>query len=108
ACGGLLAALHERLAGSRRYLRCLRSKAVAVTPLVLVALNAADGHIAFSYAIGRTLSNVLTALMLHRVMMFPDSTAGRILNASPVAAFGTLSYSLYLWQQPFLNRASNL
>jgi peptidoglycan/LPS O-acetylase OafA/YrhL len=31
-----------------------------------------------------------------------------ILNWRPIAWIGTLSYSLYLWQQPFLNRTSHL
>src|SRR6201999_3060254 len=31
---------------------------------------------------------------------------GRLLNAGPVAYVGTISYSLYLWQQIFLNRNS--
>jgi len=35
--------------------------------------------------------------------------AGRaILNWRPIAWIGTLSYSLYLWQQPFLNRSAHL
>jgi peptidoglycan/LPS O-acetylase OafA/YrhL len=108
ACGGLLAALHERLAASHLYLRWLRSRAVAATPLAVIALNAGAAHIAFSYTLGQTLLNGLIALMLHRVMLFPNSLVGRILNAGPVAAVGALSYSLYLWQQPFLNRTSTL
>jgi peptidoglycan/LPS O-acetylase OafA/YrhL len=28
---------------------------------------------------------------------------GRFLNAKPLVALGVLSYSIYLWQQPFLN-----
>jgi peptidoglycan/LPS O-acetylase OafA/YrhL len=31
----------------------------------------------------------------------------RVLNWRPVALMGAMSYSLYLWQQPFLNRDSN-
>jgi len=31
----------------------------------------------------------------------------RILNARLSVWIGAVSYSLYLWQQPFLNRASN-
>jgi peptidoglycan/LPS O-acetylase OafA/YrhL len=46
--------------------------------------------------------------MLHRVMLFADSVGARALNSGPLAACGALSYSLYLWQQPFLNRYSDL
>jgi peptidoglycan/LPS O-acetylase OafA/YrhL len=52
--------------------------------------------------------NILIALMLQRVMMFPNSTLGRILNAGPMVTIGAVSYSLYLWQQPFLNPHSSL
>ena len=35
-----------------------------------------------------------------------DGRVGRVLNAAPLVFVGWLSYSLYLWQQPFLNRPS--
>jgi peptidoglycan/LPS O-acetylase OafA/YrhL len=108
ACGGLLATLHDRLAGSGLYLRSLGSRAVACAPLAAVALNAAAAQIAFSYTIGQTLLNALIALWLHRLVMFPESAVGRMLNARPSVAIGALSYSLYLWQQPFLHRDADL
>jgi len=36
------------------------------------------------------------------VPSFPNSRTGTFLNARAVAFVGVLSYSLYLWQQPFL------
>jgi peptidoglycan/LPS O-acetylase OafA/YrhL len=33
----------------------------------------------------------------------PRALASRVLNARPLATLGLLSYSLYLWQQPFLH-----
>jgi peptidoglycan/LPS O-acetylase OafA/YrhL len=36
-----------------------------------------------------------------------DSLAGALLNSRPAVAVGLLSYSIYLWQQPFLNRHSD-
>jgi peptidoglycan/LPS O-acetylase OafA/YrhL len=108
ACGGLLAALHDRLAVSGRYLRWLRSRTVACAPLAAVALNAAGPHIAFSYTIGQTLLNAVIAFWLHRLVMFPESAVGRMLNSRPAVAVGAISYSLYLWQQPFLHRDSDL
>ena len=52
------------------------------------------------------LLGVQNAPGLERVVRFPGTAAGRLLNARPVAFVGVLSYSLYLWQQPFLNRHS--
>jgi len=34
----------------------------------------------------------------------PDDRVGRLLETRPLAGLGVLSYSLYLWQEPFLNR----
>jgi peptidoglycan/LPS O-acetylase OafA/YrhL len=58
----------------------------------------------FHYLVGYSLSNVIIALLIDRAMVQYDSSVGRFLNAGPVVWIGTLSYSLYLWQQPFLNR----
>jgi peptidoglycan/LPS O-acetylase OafA/YrhL len=37
---------------------------------------------------------------------FPDDLVARFLNMRPVCYLGVISYSLYLWQQLFLNRGS--
>ena len=37
-------------------------------------------------------------------MRLYDRDIGRLLNARPLVFIGVISYSLYLWQQPFLNR----
>jgi peptidoglycan/LPS O-acetylase OafA/YrhL len=108
ASGSLLAAFHDQLTASPRYLQFLRSKVLILTPLAAIALNVVLPHIAFSYTVGQTLLNALIALMLHRVMLVSESAGARILNTGPLVAFGALSYSLYLWQQPFLNRQSDL
>jgi len=106
ATGSLLAMMQAQLAGSSRYLRLIQSAAGSAMPLALLGLNAAMPYIAFSYTIGETLMNLLLAAIIHRVVMFPRSAIGRILNARAAVGLGTLSYSLYLWQQPFLNRQS--
>jgi peptidoglycan/LPS O-acetylase OafA/YrhL len=107
AAGGLLAMLHDRLASNAAYVRCVGSTpAGAAMPAALLVLSAAMPHIGFSYTVGETLMNLLIALTIHRLIMLPDRPAARLLNARAVAGFGALSYSLYLWQQPFLNRES--
>ena len=77
-----------------------------MAPIALIALNAAMPYVAFSYPVGQTLLNLLIALVIHRVMLLRDSPTGRLLNHPVLVSFGAMSYSLYLWQQPFLNRAS--
>jgi len=41
-------------------------------------------------------------MVLDRYMRMPHTIIGRGLNWAPVAWLGTLSYSLYLWQQPWM------
>ena len=106
AMGSLLATVQRTLASNHRYVRLLRSRAFAVAPAVLLVLSGVMPHIAFSYTIGETAMNLIIALLVHRVVLFPGRGIGRLLNAPSIVALGMLSYSLYLWQQPFLNRES--
>jgi peptidoglycan/LPS O-acetylase OafA/YrhL len=54
--------------------------------------------------VGVLVMNLGIALTIQHVVTFPRSLFGKVLNAPPVAWLGTISYSLYLWQMPFLNR----
>jgi peptidoglycan/LPS O-acetylase OafA/YrhL len=58
----------------------------------------------FHYVVGYSLSNLIIALLVDRAIVQHESTVGRFLNTGPIVWIGTLSYSLYLWQQPFLDR----
>jgi peptidoglycan/LPS O-acetylase OafA/YrhL len=49
--------------------------------------------------------NVSIALIVHRAIRYPEGAFGRLLNLPPLVYLGTLSYSLYLWQQIFLDRS---
>jgi len=51
--------------------------------------------------------NVALAVTIHRVTLVNNTMLGRLLGLQPVAFIGVLSCSLYLWQQPFLNRSSH-
>src|SRR3990167_1137108 len=50
--------------------------------------------------------NLAIALCIDRCVRFPSDWLGRLLNSRPFEFIGVLSYSLYLWQQPFLYRHS--
>lgn len=56
--------------------------------------------------VGTTLINVCLAILIHRSMVRANDLFGRCLNWKPVVFVGVFSYSLYVWQQLFLNRAS--
>ena len=52
--------------------------------------------------------NVCAALCIDWAVRHHDGLVGRCLNAKPLIRLGAMSYSLYLWQQLFLNRGSEL
>jgi peptidoglycan/LPS O-acetylase OafA/YrhL len=53
--------------------------------------------------IAYTFNAVVITLLLWAAVRRDDSSFGRFLNNPLVAAIGVRSYSLYLWQQIFLN-----
>jgi len=103
ATGCLLAGYRDRLAASKDYCR-FRTPMFAAGLLlaVPVLISMTYDSPELSALIAPTLLNVALALVLDIVMARGDSPLGRVLNWAPVTFVGVLSYSLYLWQQPFL------
>ena len=64
------------------------------------------GHPLLNYLITNSIMIVAIALTVDWCVTFPEGRIGRILNSVPMVYLGGLSYSLYLWQQPFLQRTS--
>ena len=112
AAGCVLAGLWSRLSSSGPYLRFLNSKLFILVPASAVCagvlLSSEDNRIVFvSYLFGQTVLNLSIALIIDRCVRFETDLIGRVLNSGPFVFIGTLSYSLYLWQEPFLNRLSS-
>ncbi len=55
------------------------------------------------YVPGQTVCNVGIATLVLWCIRVPGKLVGRLLNSSPIVYIGVISYSLYLWQEPFLN-----
>lgn len=72
--------------------------AMFVIPLIMMKLDPALFYIA-----GQSAVNICAAAIIWRFMHVQSGLPYRILNLKPVMWIGTLSYSLYLWQEPFLN-----
>lgn len=102
AAGALLALEGEQLRTSRWYARCVQHP---LYPVVLVAAIAV-GWTGFGYwrrsAVTVGLAVLGIALLLEWAARFPRHVFARPLNWAWVTWIGRLSYSLYLWQQPFL------
>jgi peptidoglycan/LPS O-acetylase OafA/YrhL len=106
AAGCGLAGIRDWLSLQGSYLAFLRSRAFYVVPVLAFAANLLGNHPLFDYLIGQTVMNAALALTIDRFVRFPDSLVGRMLNLRSFEFIGVLSYSIYLWQQPFLNRHS--
>jgi peptidoglycan/LPS O-acetylase OafA/YrhL len=104
ACGCLLALLDPRLRSNRLYARLQTYKGFFLIPAAVLVAAAQSTHPHLSLLICSTVENVGIALCIHRVVLRPHGIVGQVLNARPVAWLGRISYSLYLWQQLFLDR----
>jgi peptidoglycan/LPS O-acetylase OafA/YrhL len=108
ATGCLLAGLRSRLDVCAPYLRMLRSQVCGLWPLAAVALATLNvvGPRLLASAVGVTLLNLTMAVGIDRSTRLPAVGLGRLLNLPVVVMCGMLSYSLYLWQQPILEKGS--
>lgn len=106
ATGCLLAGMRAFLHSKRLYRRLLDSRTFIAVPILAVLANLAHDHPLVNFGLGMSAANIAIALCIDWAVTHHDGRVGRVLNAAPLVFVGWLSYSLYLWQQPFLNRAS--
>jgi peptidoglycan/LPS O-acetylase OafA/YrhL len=102
AIGCLLAGMRSRLDGDARYLRFLTSRLFWIVPVSVFLLNAAPGA-KLNMLLTQSLMNAGIAICIDRWVRFPSSPSGAFLNYLPLRCIGVLSYSLYLWQQLFVD-----
>jgi len=57
---------------------------------------------AYDLPLGRSVNALAMAVVILHATRAPGMWLGRLLNSRVAVFVGTLSYSLYLWQQPFL------
>jgi peptidoglycan/LPS O-acetylase OafA/YrhL len=103
ATGCVLAGVRDALWKRPAYRWLLESGAFVLVPVGIFAVNRAMvGRPRFGNVLGQTMINVGIALCIDYLLRNSKSAAGRVMNLRFVAYLGTLSYSLYLWQQIFL------
>jgi peptidoglycan/LPS O-acetylase OafA/YrhL len=104
ATGCVLAAVRARLLESPLYVRFTGSWAFAVVPAAVLGAAMLSDRPRFDLVLGQAIQNIGIALVIERSIRLTDGRWGQLLNSRPLVAVGTLSYSFYLWQQPFINR----
>jgi peptidoglycan/LPS O-acetylase OafA/YrhL len=100
AIGCLLALWREPLSRTRWYGELALARWTA--PVLLLLGTACNMPYHLGLGLGQTIVALAIALMIDRCIRRPNGLAGRVLNARPIVALGTISYSLYLWQQLFV------
>ncbi len=120
AAGCLLAGMRDWLWNEPRYRSFLQSRWFVLTPILILLVEVLptlerarewgfDRMYEGSYHfVGITIVNFAIAMCIDWSIRNADRSVGRLLNWAPLAYIGTISYSLYLWQQPFLNRNRDL
>jgi len=101
AIGCVLAIMRDRLEAWPPYLALLEASWFWLVPAAAIATILIPSA-TINITAAMTISNVGIALAIHRCIDNPP----RFLENRFLVWIGTLSYSLYLWQQPFLNRHS--
>ncbi len=106
ATGCVLAGAHHWLGRQKSYMALLASPLFFFVPGALLGVAFASYLVwpMLFYVVGQSVSNVAIAIAVDRgVRMGSSGAVGWFLNWRPVVFVGVLSYSLYLWQEPFLN-----
>src|SRR5262249_48914227 len=104
AAGCVLAGSTSWLVTRRWYLRFLRSPLFVLAPLIVLLCNAFGRYPSFYLPLGMTARNIGIAAIVHWSTLQSTRAAASVLDSRPLRFVGRISYSLYLWQQPFLDR----
>lgn len=106
AVGCLLAGSRAWLHGQAWYTHLCQPRRFWLVPLATLVLVVVAGRPKATLFLGETLLNLGVALCLDWCVTYPTNRVGRFLNTRPMVFIGVMSYSIYLWQQIFLNRNS--
>jgi peptidoglycan/LPS O-acetylase OafA/YrhL len=106
ATGCVLAGVYNWLGARQQYQAFLRS--AYSTVILLLVITAATlvyvKSIGIFWIASQSVINIALAMVVERFVRYPNGILGNLLNSRPFVFVGAISYSLYLWQEPFLNR----
>jgi peptidoglycan/LPS O-acetylase OafA/YrhL len=99
AVGCLLALLRDRVVAAARYNAFLQSRWFPLVPISLLVMHPFMISLALDHIVLQSLLNIGICVCIDRAVRLPGGAVIRLLNWRPLVYFGTLSYSIYLWQQ---------
>lgn len=107
AAGCVLAGANDWLRRQRLYQQALQSRCFVLVPIIIVCLSALSPRLRTSLLFSATLQNIGIAACIAWCMTYSSSKIGYVLNSKPMVFLGLMSYSVYLWQQLFLDPYSS-
>lgn len=108
AMGCLLAGFRPWIAARPWYRRIVDSPLfLALPPLIVAVALFGPDRPRLYFLILETLLNAAIAIVIDRYVRNPGAPGGRLLNWGPAVWIGQISYYLYLWQQPFIDRTES-
>lgn len=103
AVGCLLAGSYNWLGRQGWYMRLLTSRWFVLVPLIVLATHELHWR-PRTFLVAQTITHIAIGLCLDRCVRVRSRWTDGVLSSAPLRYVGALSYSLYLWQQPFLTK----
>jgi peptidoglycan/LPS O-acetylase OafA/YrhL len=107
AAGCLLAGTHEWFKRKYLYHKILGSRFFILVPIAVYYASLLPRGSRLNLLCWMTVQNIGIAACIAWCITNYSSKIGKVLNSKPVVFVGVMSYSIYLWQQPFLNAESS-
>jgi peptidoglycan/LPS O-acetylase OafA/YrhL len=102
ACGCVLAGAMPWLRRQKLFWAALSARAGCLVVLIIPLIDHRN-HPRIHLLVTETVLNLCVCYCIARYTEFPKTIGGRFLNNRAVGSVGRISYSMYLWQQLFLN-----
>jgi peptidoglycan/LPS O-acetylase OafA/YrhL len=105
--GCLLSLFYTKLHQNIYYQQLIKSTLICILPAIAVLLNLlSERPRLFSFS--SSIVNLAIVLCIDWAVTNHRTVVGKMLNSSPMVYLGTMSYSIYLWQQPFFNQSNSI
>jgi peptidoglycan/LPS O-acetylase OafA/YrhL len=102
AVGCLLAFLRSGLHANKKYASVIRSPFMLFLPVAVFLVNSQIDYTGLNLGFLFSVNNLLMAVMIDWAVTNAKGGVGKVLNSRAAVILGMMSYSIYLWQQPFL------